>query len=276
MAQQTQETQLIWEAAGRPEPCDTTGELIPVGRGDMERCARCGDPEGLFTHKQIVSTNFIPTRNANRLRTFATKKYCKACVFCSKTLRLRCVSWFATESGVLFWTTRPDQNGVRPDALDVLLNPPTPPFVVGVPLYGIAHGGEANWRRTWWPGEPMSDVPLTRLQSKHVAIYSRISFSRDLFPVQVDDQADFVLDRDVWLRARDAATIAIEACVADGIAPYPAKLSLLTLALPKKASLQLARTWSAITSPLRPLIGAQWFPLFIELLKTPEDTREKT
>lgn len=268
----TKETQLIWHAAGKPVPCDTYGAPIPPARGEREKCARCGAPEGDYSHNQVVSTSFMPTRNANRLRTYYTNRYCQACVFCAKSLRLRCISWFATENGVWFWRIRPSQQGEpQPDGLATLLDPPKPPFVVGVPLYGIAHGGEGHWKRTWWPGEPMSETPLIRLQSKHVALYSRISLSRDRYPVQVDDQQDFMLDRDVWLWTRDAVDRAIAAAVQDGIRPYAAKMSLLRLELPKRASTALAATWRPLVRPLRSVYQAQWWPLFLDLFPTPKE-----
>lgn len=271
MSDLIKETHLIWRAAGAPTPCDTAGEPLPMARGESTRCARCGSAGGVYAHKTVVSTNFVPTRNANRLRGYGSGHYCPACTFCAKTLRLRCISWFASEDGVRFWRTRPEsKDAPRPDALATLLDPPKPPFVVGIPLYGIAHGGEAHWQRTWWPGEALPEHVLNRLQSKHVALYSRLATSRDRYPVQADDQADFMLDRDVWLRARDVVSSVLDRAMSDGVHPYAAKMALLRLDLPKRASGALAASWRRLTLPLRPLVGAQWWHLFLELYPTPE------
>lgn len=268
-----QPTQLIWQGAGSPEPCDTTGLPIPRSSGESH-CAKCGAPApaGEYTEKQIVSENFLPTRNANRLRAFGGRRYCAACVFASKALRLRCISWFATEERITFWRTRPAEPGApRPDAMSALLAPPEPPFVVAVPLYGIAHGGENNWRRTWWPGQPLPANPLIKLQSKHVALYARVATSRDRYPVQVDDQHEFMLDRDVWLRARDDASALMRALANAGVKPYPARLSVKFLQLPSRPDPALAASWPKLTAPLRPHVDATWWPLFCELLLSPEE-----
>lgn len=266
MSDLIKETHLIWRAAGAPTPCDTAGEPLPMARGESTRCARCGSDGGVYARKTVVSTNFVPTRNANRLRGYGSGHYCPACTFCAKTLRLRCISWFASEDGIRFWRTRPEtKDDPRPDALATLLDPPKPPFVVGIPLYGIAHGGEAHWQRTWWPGEALPEHVLNRLQSKHVALYSRLATSRDRYPVQVDDQNEFVLERDAWLRARDAAAELVGAAVADGVHEYPAKIALRDLVLPRGGSASLARVWPSLTAPLRSLAGAHWWPVFCAL-----------
>jgi len=266
------ETQLIWRAAGSPVPCDVYGEPIPQARGEASHCARCGGEGGAYDVDQLVSSNFIPTRNANRIHAFGGTRYCAACVFCAKTLRLRCVSWFASAEGVRFWSIRAPGT----DPLAELLNPPAHPFVVGIPLYGIDHGGESvqeahgvpNWKRTWWPGEPMHPAALIRLQSKHVALYSRTAYSRDRYPVQVDDHLDFVLDRDVWLRARDAATHLMRVLVEGGVPAWRAKQALRDLVLPPRSGLTAARLWPTLTAPLRPHAETTWWPVFCRLIPT--------
>lgn len=264
------ETQLIWRAAGSPEPCDTAGVPIKPAR-TRGQCARCGAEDGVFTRSQVVSTNFVPTKNANRLNAYGRREgawhYCRACVFCSKALRLRCISWFASAAGIRFWRTRPvEKNAPRPDAMGDLLNPPAPPFVVGVPLYGIAHGGEAHYQRTWWPGEPLPDKPLIKLQSKHVALYSRVAYSRDRYPVQVDDAEEFLLDRDTWLRCRDVAETAMRVLIDSGLKPYPAKRAVMDFRLPQRVTASVARQWPRLIDPLRPFQQATFWPLFSELL----------
>src|SRR5690606_41500085 len=99
--------------------------------------------------------------------------------------------------------------------------------------------------------------PLIRLQSKHVALYSRLATSRDRYPVQVDDQNEFVLERDVWLRARDAAAELVGAAVADGVHEYPAKPALRDLGLPRGGSASLARARPSLPAPPRCRAGAR-------------------
>jgi hypothetical protein len=167
-----------------------------------------------------------------------------------------------------------------------LLEPPTPPFVCGIPLYGISHGGEStskekpeqgpNYLRTWWPGEAAHAVPLTKLQSKHVAIYSRVALSRDRYPVQVNDALDFVLDREVWFRARDLANLLMRALVDDGVKGYPAKLALSELRIPFGASSATAARWPMLTAPLRQHYRATWWRLFVEFIPTLEGATNDT
>lgn len=260
--------QLVWTAASQPDPCDVLG--VPIARAKTAgHCARCGADHADFDFSEVVSSNFLPTRNANRLAAFGGRRYCAACVFAARTLRLRCVAWFASAAGVVFWRTRPETpGGPRPDPLGRLLNPPPPPFVAAIPMYGIAHGGEAHYRRTWWPGETMPDEPLIRLQSKHVAMYARVATSRDRFPVQVDDVRDFVLERDAWLRARTDAEAAMRPLVDDGVPPFRARAALRELTLPGRVSAATARTWPALTAHLRPHVQTVWWPVFCELIPT--------
>lgn len=251
-------------------PCDTSGVPLPAAAPPVP-CAKCNAPGSRYPKAILVSENFLPTRNANRLHAFGGETYCAACVFAAKTLRLRCISWFANPDGIRFWRTRPiDQGAPRPDALETLLSPPKPPFVCGVPLYGIAHGGEAHWQRTWWPGEPPHTTPLIKLQSKHVALYARVGLSTERYPVQVDDAGEFLLDRSLWLRLRDAANVAMLRLVADGVPPFPAKKALSRLRLPARVSPVTARDWSALTAPLRNHVDATWWHTFCEFLPTLE------
>lgn len=266
-------TQIVHRAAGSPLPHDTAGEPISPAFGDKgQPCAKCGHPNGIYSRDQLVSSNFLPTKNANRLSSFGGARYCAACVFCARTLRLRCISWFASATGFRHWVTRPQvPKAPRPDGLSALLDPPEPPFVVGLPLYGIAHGGEAHWRRTWWPSEPRHTEPLIRLQSKHVAIYARPAYSRDRYSVQVDDALEFVLDRDIWLRTRDAAIELMARAVADGVHVYAAWKSLKALTLPGRSSPALAAAWPRLTAALRPHVAAVWWPTFCQLIEQPRE-----
>lgn len=269
-------TQLIWSACGSPAPFDMDGVPIKKAKGAGDQCALCGGCAADYHVDEFVSNTFYPTRNLSRLAGFGGENYCAACVFCARTLRLRCVSWFASEIGFAPWLTRREkEDSPNPDSLLSLLSPPAPPFVVAVPLYGIEHGGENHWRRTPWPDNLQPDNALKRLQSKHVAIYARVAYSRDRYPVQVDDALDFVLDRDLWLRLRDAFASALAAAVTSGVPPYPAKMCLRDMRAPRGISPALARDWARLTSLLSPHTGAPWWNLFCELYPTPEK-EEKT
>src|SRR5690606_41060275 len=139
MSDLIKETHLIWRAAGAPTPCDTAGEPLPMARGESTRCARCGSAGGVYARKTVVSTNFVPTRNANRLRGYGSGHYCPACTFCAKTLRLRCISWLASEDGVRFWMTRPEsKDAPRLEALATFLVHSKPPFDVVISWFVIA------------------------------------------------------------------------------------------------------------------------------------------
>jgi hypothetical protein len=152
------------------------------------------------------------------------------------------------------------------------MTPPEPPFVAAIPLYGIAHGGEAHWQRTWWPGATPAADPLIKLQSKHVAIYARVATSRERYPVQVDDAGEFVLERDAWLRARDHATAAMAPLVGDGVPPFRARAALRHFSIPGRVSPATARVWPALTAPIRHHGNAVWWPLFCDLIPTLEET----
>lgn len=273
-------TQLIWSGAGKPEPFDCEGMPIQKAKEKLwSHCACCGDPAGRYTVKDVISTNFLPVRNESRLTPFGGTMFCEACVFAARTLRLRCCCWSATERGITFWPTRPqEKGGERPDALATLLNPPEPPFVIGLPLYGISHGGEAHWKRTPWPGEKPEDV-LIRLQSKHVAIYSRIGFSRDRYPIQVDDEGDYTVDRALWLRLREVATEWMQFAIDSGVPPYPSKKSLVTLTIPSGVGAANVARMIRLKPHLQKHSRSIWWPLFCELILTlplPERPKEES
>lgn len=264
-------------AAGEPEPFDAFGDQIPKSRKGSGKCARCGAEGGHWDLKEVISNSFTSVRNDNRMSGYGGRSYCAACVLCARTLRMRCISWFASGHGVEFWRTRPETpESPRLDALAKLLDPPEPPFVAGMPLYGVSHGGEGHWQRTPWPGALKPPEPLIKLQSKHVAIYARTAFSRDRYPVQVDDQGEFLLDRELWSELRVHADALVTALVDDGVPPYPSKLALQSLSLPRRVSPAIAAAWPGITEKLRPHAGASWWKLFCELYPTPQEAPNET
>lgn len=267
-------TQVLWQSCGTPEPCDVFGVPVPRLRAPPgDRCARCGSAPAPFDARELISTNFVPTKNANRIGAFGGRHFCGACIFAARTLRLRCIAWSASSAGLCFWPTRGEAQ--FPNALENLLSPPAPPFVVGIPLYGIAHGGEAHWRRTWWPGESV-EKPLIKLQSKHVALYARTACSRERYPVQVDDAREFVLDREIWLRARDDAAVLMATLINEGLPGWRTKGALRDLVIPQRVSLTTAQIWPHLTAPLRQHTRTVWWPLFCDLMPTLESPDAKT
>jgi hypothetical protein len=117
---------------------------------------------------------------------------------------------------------------------------------------------------------------LIKLQSKHVAIYARTAFSRDRYPVQVDDSSEFVLDRDLWLRLRDRADELTRVLVEDGVPPYPAKLTLQSFQLPKRVSAPVAAAWPRLTAELKQHARATWWRIFCEFYPTPQEAGNAT
>lgn len=271
-----QATRLIWAGAGKPDPFDCEGKPIARAKEKLwSHCACCGEPEGRYTIKDVISTNFMPVRNESRLTPYGGNMFCAACVFCARTLRLRCSCWTATEAGITFWPTRPpEKGGTRPDALATVLNPPEPPFVIGLPLYGISHGGEAHWRRTPWPKESPEDV-LIRLQSKHVAMYARAGMSRDRYPIQVDDDGDYVVDRELWLQLREAANEWMQVGVDAGVKPFICKKSLLDLSIPYGIGFAGVAKLMQLKPDLRRHSGSVWWPLFCELIPTLPESEDR-
>ena len=184
-------THFLWRAAGEPWPCETTGVPLVARGAPRGVCATCGDEPAAFALDDAFSSNFWPVRNLDKMFPFGGDRACVACVWSTRTLALRCAAWFATERGYYFVTRR--------NLLACLLSPPAAPFVVGVPLYGMAHGGEANLYRCAWAGHVPSD-PLTRLQSKHVAIYAAVAHDARRYTIQVDDSLTAPVDVAEWTR----------------------------------------------------------------------------
>lgn len=261
-------TGLLWDAAGRPTPCGADG--VPVPRRGGGFCAACGAPAE-YALGDTISDNFTSVKNASRAWAWGGHDVCASCVFATRTLRLRCAGWFASARGVEWWRTRPTVTewwasrcrhwpAERPDVLATLFAPPEPPFVAALPLAGIAHGGEANIHRTWWPGET---AELSRLQAKHVAIYARVATSQERYPLQVDDQHDIVVDVPLWSRLRPIVAELIADMRECGVRWDDLRTALRTLLPPPRSSAVLTRTWRMRVEPLRPHHRASWWGLFV-------------
>ncbi len=263
---------------------------------DAPACASCGE---LAAHRidDAISDSFTTVKNASRAWAFGGASVCQGCLWACRSLALRCSMWFARlpdahgVGGVWFVPMRPIPGwpGTRPDPLSALLAPPPPPFVAGLPLYGIEHGGEANAHRVIWPwaGEaehprarayssgPRLYVPfnpLVKLQSKHTALYATVSLSRERYQLQVDDTGDVTVDVPLWRRLRAVCDALLVELRAAGVGAQEAKRALETGEPPRSAPLALLATWRARVASIRPHVGGAWWGLFVNLLLMPELT----
>jgi hypothetical protein len=257
---------LVWEAAGRPVVID--GEGVPVRADGTGACGRCGDPHGAYAYGDIFSENFWPARTMGQLQGHsAAGGFCAACAWSVRALSLRCAAWVATEAGVWFVPQR--------HLLAVLLDPPAPPFVVAWPRYGIAHGGEAHaWRAHFRGSDPIGDADrLTRLQAKHCAVYAEVAWSRDRFPLQVDDALTLDVDRALWTRLAAQLLAVAARMAAEGVGPRSQRECLAALKPPSRRSLALARDWPALTRGLSAHVRAPWWEPLVALLPVPDATK---
>lgn len=253
-------THIVHRGAGCPALLDAA--RVPLRTHDARPCGRCGDPAGVYRYGDVVSDTTLPVSLARELLA-GGDALCAACAFCIKDLRLRCAPWIAREDGVWFVPTR--------GLLRVLLDPPEPPFVVAAPLYGAAHGGEAQgWRATWShePALPEGHAVLQRLQAKACAAFAETAVSRERFALQVDNAVRIAVDVPRWrvvVDAMDALTTAMRAARCG----YTEQRAALTeCALPPCARWHDARThaamtraWRALTAPMRPHLTADWYRL---------------
>ncbi len=292
--------EFLWRAAGCPRPTTSEGELIPTRDMRGARCAATGLPAE-YALTDAISDNFTTVKNASRAWPFGGEALSAAAVWCARTVALRCALFFAREDGIWFEAMRPLSGCAqrrRMDPLATLLNPPDPPFVACLPLYGVDHGGEANAERAvWWereaggsarlllpkgpwvrrvdaskpvgPTRPV-DKPLIKLQSKHTAIYCRIAHRRDVYPLQIDDERDVVVDVALWSRLRVVAEDLLAELRAHGVGAVVARDSLTTGGAPFGAPLRIVARWPEMFAPLQPFIGAAWWPLFTQLLPMPD------
>lgn len=159
-------------------------------------------------------------------------------------------------------------------ALNALLHPPSPPFIVGLPLYGIRHGGENHLRRTvWWDeddGHPLiHETPLVRLQSKHVALYATIAQDARVYPLQVDDAHEVMVDVGLWREMREQASALAAEMVAAGVWPEKIRSTLLSLSPPPRFRIGHA-AWEERVAPFRKHHRSFWWSVFVAILPIEE------
>jgi hypothetical protein len=124
--------------------------------------------------------------------------------------------------------------------------------------------------RAWWPGEKEHQSGyLSKLQSKHVAIYARVATRRERYPLQVDDLMDVVVDVALWLDLHDDAIGLLDDMV--GSWPSAKRQAILTLNPPILAPLGLVRDWNNRVRRLRQHAHKTWWPLFVGLLPVRND-----
>lgn len=187
-------TRFVWLAAGSPPPVETDGSPIRARDWKVEaentgrklrkkaadaraagdklsayafesqiaqlttspHCACCGEPA---THllADAISDSFSTVKNESRGRPFGGGALCAGCTWCHKNLALRSALWFARPEGIWFggtWALK-GMPWFRPSAIDMLLNPPEPPFVAAYPLAGVDHGGEDALERCMLSPPPL-------------------------------------------------------------------------------------------------------------------------
>lgn len=260
---------LVWTAAGCPAPVTGDGEPVPTQPDDGTVCGRCGSPGGVYGYGDVFSENFWPAKTLNQLQGFGGDRFCAACAWSVRCLPLRCAAWVATERGVWFIAQR--------QLLAVLLDPPEPPFVIGWPRYGIAHGGEVHaWRAHFHGNDPLGPPEverLIRLQAKHCAIYADVGLSRDRFPVQVDDVLSLDVDRALWSRLAVQLLAVAARMAAEGVGPKSQRECLARLKPPSRRSMALAADWPRLVRGLDIYARAPWWEPLCALLPAPDATK---
>lgn len=183
-------TTFLWHAAGRPAPVETDGTPIHARRAVVDSgaiCAACGEPAA-YLLGDAISDKFTTVHNDHRAWPYGGAALCAGCVWCCKAIALRCAPFFATERGIWFVGSMPIKGlpKSRPLLLDALLNPPAPPFVVGIPRTGMEHGGEDMLERCCFapPTDKASLALIKRLRAQSAEVQTALVMAT---PVGVED-----------------------------------------------------------------------------------------
>jgi hypothetical protein len=258
---------IIYAGAGKPIIRDPAGE--PLRIADLGKCAYCHAP-AKHRIKDCLSSNFVV---AKQLR-LGAQGLCQSCAFALRDLRLRCAPWIATPSEVRFCT---DRWGI----LDFLLTPPKPPFVAGLPWFGISKGGLGNWRycRVWHPDREEQELSpakldangkvirepqiMPKLQSKHTAIFAQTSVSQTHYPLAIDDAYVVMVDVKTWRQLAGYVTEALR------YLPVPC-LEQWTAPAGGKDWREGIIRWRELTKPIEPYRETAWWPYLLSIVPRSE------
>jgi hypothetical protein len=259
--------EIIYAGAGRPAILGPDGEQLR--EEDLGPCAFCGERARLKV-KDCISSNYSVVKQF----ALGAKGLCLACGFALRDLRLRCAPWIATATGVQFCAER---WGI----LGFLLAPPDPPFVAGLPWFGIGKGGLGNLRyaRVWHPDREAQELCpaklddngnvarepqlLGKLQSKHTAIFAQTAVSREHYPLAIDDSFVAMVDLALWRRLAADITEALR------YLPVPC-LEAWTAPQGGANWREGILRWRELTAPLEAYRHAAWWPHLLAIVPRPE------
>jgi hypothetical protein len=262
--------EIVYAGAGSPVVRDPAG--VPLREESLGRCARCGR-DATLRIGDCLSSNFVVCK---QLR-LGAKGFCRACAFCLRDLRLRCAPWIATPTSVRFCV---DRWGI----LDFLLAPPQPPFVAGVPWFGVSKGGLGNLRycRVWHPDREKQELSpakvdddgtvlrepqvMPKLQSKHTAIFGQTAVSRERYPLAIDDGQPCTVDVELWKILAANLTTALR------FLPVPCLEEWRAPRIDSDKWREGVMRWTELTAPLAPYRQASWWPLLLAIVPRPERT----
>jgi hypothetical protein len=256
----------IWTAAGSPTPYEVDGTTIDP-RPTTGVCAVTGGP-ARYTYKDGLSQSFTLARSANKAFRFAhltpagePLALSAAAVWAAKAIALRSAPWIVepTRAGdkITFHCSQScpaDERSAgwkavwgkqKPSGfLPWLLRNRPAGTIAGLPLYGIAHGGEVHLSRCAWPrampghhdgpsARPAGFIfkpkdPLVKLQAKHTAIYAPASTRAGLLALQVDSDAVMEVEVARWRAAIDPAIAYMDRLMTAGLTEYAARQVLIT------------------------------------------------
>lgn len=177
-------THLIWAAAGQPTTTMGTRNVRPIPlchRAVPLPCFWCGYAADSGTAIRIDTLSWENFTNWDLARRPDSGWLCGACLFALKDRSLRFQNWVASPAGLDRYERR------DPAIRRHLLEPPEPPFAIGV----------------CQPGD-----------SKHMAIRARVNYDRERYWVQYGDEAVWV-----WRAALRRWAAALAALVQAGARP---------------------------------------------------------